>query len=330
MFSIFGDEGIVGMNKRTLRNTSFFDTSFLLNSLALNQNYFGSLKSFLLVFAVLFVHFVSSAQCLKSGSTCNIAAIRTALTNAGCVELGCGSDSCSIYFFNPATLTADSAERFAVNLGGHLASIQSASQNDSIVKWLTVPGHSGAVWLGFNDVTTEGKFLWTDGSDTTYKNWAIGKPNAATANDDYVNLWISGADSSKWNDTIGSISLKSVIKISLCMDLTMSPKDTICKNDSSSLYVSPRFGSTPYSFLWSTTSIADTVKVSPALTSTYKVTVTDRYACTATDSIELKIDTLPTFSMGGTDTICGDTFLILDAGAGYKYKWHTGLSHQLP
>ena len=32
-------------------------------------------------------------------------------------------------------------------------------------------------WIGYNDINTEGTFVWEDGSTSTYTNWAGGEPN---------------------------------------------------------------------------------------------------------------------------------------------------------
>jgi len=34
------------------------------------------------------------------------------------------------------------------------------------------------VWIGFNDVNWEMKFLWTDGNGVSYTNWAKGQPSS--------------------------------------------------------------------------------------------------------------------------------------------------------
>lgn len=323
MFSIFGAERVV----RMIRAESVFKNTFEVSSRILSMLYFRNLqatKSFLLTL-IFFAGFLNSgsAQCLKSNSTCNIASIRTAMTGAGCIELGCGSDSCSIYFLNPNAVSADSAENFAQGLGAHLASISNVVDNDSLVKWLLARGDTGAVWIGLNDIANEGKFVWTDGADTTFKNWATGKPNGISANDDYAHLWLTGVDSTKWNDTIGSINLLSIIRISTCMSIQMSQADTVCENDSSSFWTAASFGSLPYSYSWSNTSTTDTIKVAPSSSTTFIVTATDRYSCSIVDSVRMRVNPLPVFNMGGADTICADTSITLDAGAGGSYYWHS-------
>ena len=40
-----------------------------------------------------------------------------------------------------------------------------------------------AVWIGFQDMITEGVFQWTDGSPTAYTNWRPNEPNNFLGNE---------------------------------------------------------------------------------------------------------------------------------------------------
>ena len=63
-------------------------------------------------------------------------------------------------------------------------------------------------WLGGNDVSTEGTFVWSDGEDFSYTNWAPertkcngdtvdAQPNAVKAGHDYITSSRNGL----WDDT---------------------------------------------------------------------------------------------------------------------------------
>lgn len=39
-------------------------------------------------------------------------------------------------------------------------------------------GSEDDVWIGFNDVNWEMRFLWTDGKGVSYTNWAKGQPSS--------------------------------------------------------------------------------------------------------------------------------------------------------
>ena len=56
----------------------------------------------------------------------------------------------------------------------------------------------GGVWIGLNDVTKEGKFLWTDGSHVTYTNWASSQPDNRKDYENCVEIAVHGGS---WTDT---------------------------------------------------------------------------------------------------------------------------------
>ncbi|XP_077993990.1 macrophage mannose receptor 1-like [Glandiceps talaboti] len=59
--------------------------------------------------------------------------------------------------------------------GGDLATIHSQEQQAYITSNLRDIQY--AMWIGFNDVSWEGQFRWTDGSEVNYYRWAQGEPN---------------------------------------------------------------------------------------------------------------------------------------------------------
>lgn len=56
----------------------------------------------------------------------------------------------------------------------------------------------GGVWIGLNDVKSEGNFLWPDGTHVTYIKWASNQPDNQNENDDCVRMMI---DKGAWDDT---------------------------------------------------------------------------------------------------------------------------------
>lgn len=55
---------------------------------------------------------------------------------------------------------------------GHLASIADATEN-AFVQAMAGAG----IWIGANDLTTEGVFAWSDGTPFAFVSWAGGEPN---------------------------------------------------------------------------------------------------------------------------------------------------------
>ena len=84
--------------------------------------------------------------------------------------------------------------------GGQLVSIGSQEENDNVLFLRESVGCSEA-WIGYNDLETEGEFVWSDGSPVTYENWDGDEPNNCTdccdSPEDVAEMW--GPDG-EWND----------------------------------------------------------------------------------------------------------------------------------
>jgi hypothetical protein len=88
------------------------------------------------------------------------------------------------------------AEADCVTQGGHLVSIHS----ESIQAFLTQTAFAvadGDWWIGLNDISSEGLFVWSDATPVDYTQWNGGEPNNA-GEEDCVHLpnWAGG----NWND----------------------------------------------------------------------------------------------------------------------------------
>ncbi|MCT4580748.1 MAG: PKD domain-containing protein [Flavobacteriales bacterium] len=218
---------------------------------------------------------------------CNLNAIRTAFTNAGCTELVSCQTGCSMYFYNPQSLSGVAAQQFAENLGANLTSIQSVTENNCISTALNSNNFGGIIWIGFTDENSEGNFYWYDGAPVNYTNWASGEPNNAGNDEDCTQIYPGGG----WNDLPcnGSVS-KSVIEVSLCPEISVSNDTTICHGTTLNLSCSGALlGSAPYTYVWSNGQTGQTITVSPTDTTTYTVTVTDRYGCFVTDAVTVNV-----------------------------------------
>lgn len=64
-----------------------------------------------------------------------------------------------------------------------------------LTTFANAPG-SGRIWLGLNDVATEGTFVYTSGEPTTYTNWEPGEPNNV-GDEDYVAMY---SGNGRWVD----------------------------------------------------------------------------------------------------------------------------------
>ncbi len=92
-----------------------------------------------------------------------------------------------------------SAENNAIDLGGHLVTINDAAEE----AWLRATfGIDTRYWIGFNDAASEGNWVWVSGEPVTYINWDGGEPNNQTPppqGEDYGVLnW--NTSTGGWND----------------------------------------------------------------------------------------------------------------------------------
>jgi hypothetical protein len=112
--------------------------------------------------------------------------------------------SSSYYLLSKQSWTA--AETEAIGLGGHLVTVNDATENTFLVNSFVLGGHSGdPLWIGLNDATTEGTFVWSSGQPVTFTDWQPGEPNNSGGNEDYATInwhFANGAttDHATWND----------------------------------------------------------------------------------------------------------------------------------
>lgn len=99
------------------------------------------------------------------------------------------------------------SEAYAQTLGGHLVTVNDQAENNWIVSqafggW----GTSNALWIGYaRSQSNPRQFVWADGSNSTYTNWAPGEPNNSNSYnadaENYVHTYFfSGFYLGKWND----------------------------------------------------------------------------------------------------------------------------------
>jgi len=109
------------------------------------------------------------------------------------------------YFYCPTLTTWTAAESVCQNLDGsatgwHLATVNDLNDNTYI------DGLAAAdLWIGYNDVTTEGAFVWA-GATSSYTRWGGGEPNNS-GNEDCAQLLNA---SGLWNDIICTTTLAFV------------------------------------------------------------------------------------------------------------------------
>jgi uncharacterized repeat protein (TIGR01451 family) len=150
-----------------------------------------------------------------------------------------------------------------------------------------------------------GAYLWNTGET----NSAITVSPAATTN---YTVTVAGAG--------GCIDAKSVT-------VTVDPQPTagitgslaICVGQNTTLSAS---GGGAY--LWNTGQTNSAIRVSPAATTNYTVTVTSAGGCTDAKSVTVTVNPQPTAVIAGNLAICAGQSTTLSASGGAAYLWNTG------
>ncbi len=101
-------------------------------------------------------------------------------------------------YFLAAVGSWTAGEALAVSVGGHLVTINDAGENAFVrTQVLGFDGQDRRGWLGFNDVQSEGNFVWSSGEALGYTNWSLGEPNNSSGIEHYAEM-LGG--SGEWND----------------------------------------------------------------------------------------------------------------------------------
>ncbi|MCP3918277.1 MAG: hypothetical protein GY711_22245 [bacterium] len=105
------------------------------------------------------------------------------------------------------------AEQRAVALGGHLATVDSAPEN----QWITA--NFTRAFIGYTDVYNEGQWTWTSGAPPGYENWAPGEPDDVGDAD----FCVLGNDG-RWRDEPASAERHALVElVSLDLDQNGRP-----------------------------------------------------------------------------------------------------------
>ncbi len=277
---------------------------------------------------------LSIGACVSSG--CDLAAIRSALTSAGNIELLGMNNTCSLYFINPQFMTGPQAQSYAQTFGANLISVQSSSENADLVQALSNQGYSSnVIWIGYSDDVSEGSYVWYDGSPLSYSNWAPGEPNDAGGAEDCTQIYPDGM----WNDlNCAGYNSLSVIEVNLCPQVTVTNPPMSCPGTNVILNASTLLGSPGYTYTWvqsaaetftntSSPGNTDQITVSSFAANTFTVYSEDRYSCPQFAVVNLNVNPSPTITVNNA-TICTGQTATLTASGAATYSWMpgTGLS----
>lgn len=102
-------------------------------------------------------------------------------------------------------ITWEQAERRCEWKGGHLAVIESQTENDYLYAAMKQKGYENACF-GYSDKETEGSWKWVNGVQSSYINWHSGEPNNQNGDEDYA-MFYQKFDDGTWNDGDGIIDV---------------------------------------------------------------------------------------------------------------------------
>ena len=100
------------------------------------------------------------------------------------------------YIFNNCN-TWEQAQKYCESLGGHLAIIRNAEDNNKLYNIMLQFGCKSA-YFGLTDAEHEGKWIWVNGEPLKYSNWHSGEPNGGSY-ENYAMFYIRFSDGT-WND----------------------------------------------------------------------------------------------------------------------------------
>lgn len=109
------------------------------------------------------------------------------------------------YLLESSTWTV--ADAAAVVLGGYLATVNDAAENDWLLNTFGNFGNQERdLWLGYTDANVEGIFEWTSGETPGFTRWASNQPDNSTSTDpngeQYAHMYGVGSQWGEglWND----------------------------------------------------------------------------------------------------------------------------------
>jgi hypothetical protein len=189
------------------------------------------------------------------------------------------SNSANGHFYvllSPATWTW--SERAATALGGDLTSIANQAEQDWVYHtFSSFYGTNRYLWIGFNDVATEGQFVWSSGEPVTFADWAPGEPNNYGGNEDFAAIYPpSHPSASLWNDWgervfLGDLPFNGVLELAPPMGpphITSQPKGGLVNSGATTTFSVGASGSPVLAYQWR----RDGISINGATDATFTLT----------------------------------------------------------
>ena len=205
----------------------------------------------------------------------------------------------SHYFISDNPLDWKYSDSICIVHGGHLATISDMGEN-SFVTSLS----NSNLWIGFNDESSEGSFVWSNGEANTFDNWAIINECTSTSNqpdnggtqttENYTHIY---ENCNEWNDYPNS-------GYSTCYAV---------------LEIDDFF--TASNILWSTTDTTISTSDIPSQTTNYWVQ-TNQNGNICSDTVTITVY-IPFSNLPDSIIACDSVQICVDSIAGGSYSWGT-------
>ncbi len=104
----------------------------------------------------------------------------------------------SVYMYCTTAATWTVGETACLSYDYDFLAVSDAAENAEINAQAFLR-YGGKWWMGYNDVATEGTWVWANGDTATYTNWASGEPNNSGSNEDCAQLG-RYYPATTWND----------------------------------------------------------------------------------------------------------------------------------
>jgi len=194
---------------------------------------------------------------------------------------------------------------------------------------VTVTSSSGCVGTKSVTVTVQNKLIANAGVDA---HICIGKSILISASGGQNYKWNTGSNSqfisvspsitTSYIVTVSSGSCSAIDSVTIFVHdipIANAGKDTtICSGNTINLNAS---GGDNY--LWSTGEKSSNINVNPLISTTYTVTVSNSFGCSATDDVIINVTPKPILTISKDTSICGGQTVQLIASGGGTYKWST-------
>ena len=124
------------------------------------------------------------------------------------------------YYFFTTPLNWWDAESVCESMGGHLATITGAAENEA----LETLANGSDFWLGGTDRDSEGTWSWTTGESFSYTDWGEGQPdNASNPEEGGENYLHYSGGAGHWNDNTGTPTYPFICEVDSAADPVAEP-----------------------------------------------------------------------------------------------------------